>query len=402
VSEKDNYFQARPETTVVLDSLGSPVNVTVLRSDVQKFQTVALHNLTLADVRTLFGFLRIAPSMNYSEIFYSEDAAGNKNQRAGVWRGFLNANTALYGTFRTGLGPLRALRHVITPSVGLSFQPAYPKLNYVDSLGVLRPRFSGITGLSLTGAESRFITFSLANNLSAKWGSAGQPKVLNNLVSLSTTGSYNLLAYRTGARPLSDLNSLLRLQPWSKGSIDMNFTHNPYDGKLLHFGVSSGLFFQGVRRAQAQEEKVDLDPTAQAVQAPPGWVPPGLISSDLPWLFSISLSHSGASSRLPAGGYSRWSSQTTANGSFGINPTNHWRVDYSAQFDVESRKLISQNYSVKRDLHCWEAQFTRSISGGISEYYFKINVKNLPEVYYEQGSRGLRGFGGIQNSFGTP
>jgi len=26
-------------------------------------------------------------------------------------------------------------------------------------------------------------------------------------------------------------------------------------------------------------------------------------------------------------------------------------------------------------------------------------VKNLPEVYYEQGSKGLRGFGGIQNQF---
>ncbi len=54
---------------------------------------------------------------------------------------------------------------------------------------------------------------------------------------------------------------------------------------------------------------------------------------------------------------------------------------------------------MKRDLHCWEAQFTRSFSGGITEYYFKINVKNLPEVYYEQGSSGLRGFGGIQNNF---
>jgi alcohol dehydrogenase class IV len=81
------------------------------------------------------------------------------------------------------------------------------------------------------------------------------------------------------------------------------------------------------------------------------------------------------------------------------NPTKNWRVDYSAQFDFESRKMISQYYSVKRELHCWEAQFTRSISGGFTEYYFKINVKNLPEVYYEQGSRGLRGFGGIQNAF---
>ena len=399
VSERDNYFQARPETTVVRDSLGFPVDSVAFLSDVKASQTAALHQLALGDVRTLLGFLRLAPSMSYSEIFYSKDAAGNRNQRAGVWRGAMNLNTALYGTFRTSLGPLRGLRHVITPTVGISYQPSYPKLNYVDASGVLRPRFTGITGLSLTGAESRFLTFSLAQNLSAKWGGAAQPKTLNNILSLTTSGTYDLLAYRTGRRPLSDLNSLLRLQPWNRSSIDMSFAHNPYDGKLLRFGVSSGLFFQGVKRAQAQEEKVELDPTAQAVQAPPGWVPPGLVSSDLPWLLSIAVSHTGGASRLTTGGYSKWSSSTTANGTFGINPTNHWRVDYSAQFDIEARKVISQNYSVKRDLHCWEAQFTRSISGGISEYYFKINVKNLPEVYYEQGSKGLRGFGGIQNAF---
>ena len=62
--------------------------------------------------------------------------------------------------------------------------------------------------------------------------------------------------------------------------------------------------------------------------------------------------------------------------------------------------MVSQFFTVKRELHCWEMQFTRSISGDIgAEYYFKINVMNLPEVYFEQGSRGLRGFGGIQGLY---
>ena len=398
LSERDDYFEARPETSVVLDSLGAPDTTVVLR-DVRTDQLGALQSLALNDVRTLFGFLRIGPSMSYQEVFYNKDAAGNKNQRAGVWRGAVNANTSFYGTFRPSIGPLRAIRHVVTPSVGFSYQPAYPKLVYVDAAGVTRPRFTGLTGISVAASESRFLNFSLRNDVHVKWGNPAQPTILNNLIQVQTSGSYNLLAYRTGARPLSDLFSTVNLQPWSKGSIAMNFTHNPYDGKMLSFGVSSGLFFQGVKRSQRQEEVVQLDPTAQAVQAPTGWNPPGLISSDLPWVFQISLSHSGQASRLPTGGYSRFSSATTANSSFGINPTSHWRVDYSAQVDVESRKLVSWNYSVKRDLHCWEAQFTRSFSGGITEYYFKINVKNLPEVYYEQGSRGLRGFGGIQNQF---
>jgi hypothetical protein len=66
---------------------------------------------------------------------------------------------------------------------------------------------------------------------------------------------------------------------------------------------------------------------------------------------------------------------------------------------MRHRDLVSQNFTLTRELHCWEAQFTRSISGDISEYYFKINVKLLPEVYYEKGSRGLRGFGGMDRLY---
>ena len=398
LGEHDEFFQAHPETTVVLDTLGRP-DTTVTGVDTKATSLAARQDLTLTDVRTLLGFLHVSPNMSYSEIFYSKDAAGNRNQRAGVWRGGVNVNTAIYGTFRPSLGPIRAIRHVITPSVGLSYQPAYPKLNFTDANGVREPRFTGVSGISLSASEARFVTFSVRNDIHAKVGDPAQPKILNNLIQLTTSGSYNLLASRVGAKPLSDLSSVLSLHPWNRGSVDMNFVHNPYDGKLLNFGVSSGLFFQGTRRAQLQEENVELDPTAQAVQAPTGWTPPGLISSDLPWTASLSVSHSGSAGRLPTGGYSRWSSHTTANSSVGLNPTSHWRVDYSAQLDVDGRKLISWNYSVKRDLHCWEAQFTRSFSGGITEYYFKINVKNLPEVYYEQGSKGLRGFGGIQNQF---
>ncbi len=398
LSERDDFFAARPETTVVLDSLGAP-DTTVTRFDVSTSQTAARHDVTLTDVRTLFGFLRVSPAMRYSEVFYSKDAAGNRNQRAGVWSGGLGVNTAIFGNFRPSLGPLRAVRHVLTPSVTLAYQPAYPKLNFIDPSGISRPRFAGVTGIGLSASEARSVNFSLRNDVHVKWGDPAQPKLLNNLISLQTSGSYNLLASRTGLRPLSDLGSSMSIHPVSRSSIDMNFTHNPYDGKLLNFGVSSGLFFQGVRKSQLQEEKVDSDPAAQAVAAPAGWTPPGLVASDLPWSLQLSLSHAGSAGRLPAGGYSRWHSNTTANGGVGINPTTNWRVDYAAQFDFDTRKLVSWTYSVKRDLHCWEAQFTRVNSGGITEYYFKINVKNLPEVYYEQGSRGLRGFGGIQNAF---
>ncbi|HET7904738.1 MAG TPA: hypothetical protein VFM17_09260, partial [Candidatus Eisenbacteria bacterium] len=117
-------------------------------------------------------------------------------------------------------------------------------------------------------------------------------------------------------------------------------------------------------------------------------------------------------SRKAEGGYNPWGSTARANGFTGLNLSRNWRLEYAAQADLLARdalpsggfgarhvKLVSQNFSITRDLHCWQMQFTRSISGDTKEYYFKISVKNLPEVYYEQGSRGLRGFGGMQELY---
>jgi lipopolysaccharide assembly outer membrane protein LptD (OstA) len=114
---------------------------------------------------------------------------------------------------------------------------------------------------------------------------------------------------------------------------------------------------------------------------------------------SLTLAYGGARTRLASGGYNPWGSTARANGSMGLNLSRNWRVEYAGQYDIRGRELVSQNFSVTRDLHCWQAQFTRSISVETKEFYFKISVKNLPEVYYEQGSRGLRGFGGVDNLY---
>jgi hypothetical protein len=162
--------------------------------------------------------------------------------------------------------------------------------------------------------------------------------------------------------------------------------------------ASTGFALSG--RTRSPEGAAEEEPGTDAVQRQSElWTPAGLAPTDLPWQFSLAVSYFGSASPIPGGTYTRWASSTRANGSLGMNPSKNWRLDYSYQYDLRTRQMISQNYSVRRELHCWEMQFTRSISGGVTEYYFKINVKNLPEVYYEQGSRGLRGFGGIQSLY---
>ncbi|HEY7728632.1 MAG TPA: putative LPS assembly protein LptD [Candidatus Eisenbacteria bacterium] len=375
-------------------------------------RTAARHDLALTDTRSLFGFLHVQPGMSYSEVFYSKDAAGNRNQRAGVWGGSISANTAAFGTFRTRLGPLQAVRHVITPSVAFRYQPPYPKLFYTDTSGVSRPRFTGVSGITLSASEVRSLTFSLRNDVHLKWGDPAKPTLINNFIQMETSGGYDLLAARnarriqrkTGVkqtvRAWSNLSTRLVLRPITRSEFSFGFVHNPYDGKLLSLNASTGFAISGKTRAPGGAGEGEEERGTDALRAQSEvWTPAGLTPSDLPWQFSLAISYFGSASPVPFGTYTDWASSTRANGSLGLNPSENWRIDYSYQYDLRTRQMISQNYSVKRDLHCWEMQFTRSISGGAAEYYFKINVKNLPEVYYEQGSRGLRGFGGIQSLY---
>jgi hypothetical protein len=61
------------------------------------------------------------------------------------------------------------------------------------------------------------------------------------------------------------------------------------------------------------------------------------------------------------------------------------------------RDFLGDYYGLTRDLHCWEMSFGRQKLGEEWEFYFRIFIKSHPEIYAEQGSRGLGG-----GTFSTP
>ena len=387
LSQRNIYVNAYNDTIAQRDALTDA-------------RTGMRHDVTLTDVRSL-GTFRVSPSFNMSGIYYSRDDAGDRNRFGAAWSAGIGVNTAIYGTLNRSIGPLRALRHVITPAVSYAYRPEIRNLSFPDTGGVRRARFAGIGGIGLSSFEGRAMNFSLRNDFHVKVGSADRPKTINNLIQLATSGSYDFLAKRANRKPLSDLNSSLRIHPIERSDFDFSFTHNPYDGKMLSLGASTGFTLQGQTAAATEGEgEFHEEPGADAVRqgnylSNSG----GLTPSGLPWSVSVSVGYGGSRARALGGGYTSWQSRATMNGSLGLNLSKNWRFDYAAQYDMRVRDLVSQNFTLKREMHCWEAQFTRSISGEISEYYFKINVKLLPEVYYEQGSRGLRGFGGMDRLY---
>ena len=63
-------------------------------------------------------------------------------------------------------------------------------------------------------------------------------------------------------------------------------------------------------------------------------------------------------------------------------------MDYSFNVNLSpdrgEDRITGQSYSFYRDLHGWEARFRWTPSGVRNGYFFKINIKELPQVKFER------------------
>jgi len=112
---------------------------------------------------------------------------------------------------------------------------------------------------------------------------------------------------------------------------------------------------------------------------------------DRPWTLGLAYSYSGGYGYGPD-----WSSNRYLNATVGANLSRAWRLEYLASYDFNQHSMQTQSFALTRDLHCWFASFSRSfVVNGEAEYYFRLGLKDLREIYYERGTR-VQNFGGIQ------
>jgi lipopolysaccharide assembly outer membrane protein LptD (OstA) len=100
----------------------------------------------------------------------------------------------------------------------------------------------------------------------------------------------------------------------------------------------------------------------------------------------LSLAHRYAESRGSWGlRKSSWFSSSVS-----LQLTDRWRLDYSGRYDLVTRKFVSQRIEFYRDLHCWEARLVWEPSGYREGFYFRINIKAIPEIKLER-AKGITG-----------
>lgn len=339
---------------------------------------------SLRDSRRAFGWLNLAPQLTLNSVVWDRDVLGHTLVPSATWRAGVSSSATFYGTFRPRIGALEGLRHLVTPSVTYSYSPDFPGLTFRDTLGREVSRFAPFGGISIGGRQASTMSMSLQQRLQVKYRKGDRIERIDNLLSWTTSASYDFLWRQNGARhPLSAIGSGVAIQPPGPLRADMSWSTDVYRARPIRsyaLNVQLLLASTGARPGAVAELPVDrtIDPVPEYRDV---------------WSLGLAYSYAGA---LPFSGPQTWNDVQSANAVARIQFSPAWGVEYSTNYDLSEGRLGIQRFSLTRDLHCWSATFSRTlVPGGETEYYFRIGVKEQREIYLERGTR-VGSIGGIQ------
>ncbi|MFI3302450.1 MAG: putative LPS assembly protein LptD, partial [Rikenellaceae bacterium] len=251
-------------------------SVTTTESEVFSKQTLndmsngIQHTIPVSASFSLFNYINISPSISYTERWYFKsfeqywDPTANelvtKDPKYGFYRLYnyttsASASTTIYGMYQAkkSKNPIQAIRHTMTPNVGVSYAPDFSQQKYgyyktvqSDSLGgttTYSPYSGNAYGVPSSG-KTMAMTFGLSQTLEMKVLSKRDTSGLRKIKlieNLSISGSYNFLA---DSMKLSTIPVSFRTTIFNNFGVSLSFTLDPY--KVTPEGVRyDELFFPG-------------------------------------------------------------------------------------------------------------------------------------------------------------
>ncbi|NDV46786.1 LPS-assembly protein LptD [Paludibacter sp. 221] len=413
------------------------------------------HSIPISASFTLFNYITVTPSFTYNERWHTRtirkrwDDTANKAVNDTVngfsrnfdFSGGVTAQTKLYGFYT----PIRSIfgdkvdriRHVLTPSVGFSYNPDFSDSmwgfydTYVkpDPLGPYpgykEEKYSIYEGTLYGGpgtGKSGSVNFSLANNLEMKirndkdtTGSA-PTKIISLIDNFSLSSSYNLMA---DSMNLSNINANLRLKFGNK-TVNLSGVFDPYmyavhaDGtpyKTAEYTWNHGKFphFLGTQTSYGftldnntlkkwfggkDDKKAAPDGSAQGEETTEGETQTttapkkkqraeldneGYEKVDVPWSISINYSVSYRPSMVKEDflyDKMRYKMRFTHSLSLSgsLTLTNNWRFTGNTTYDFKAKQFTQVNINATRNLHCWTMTASFVPFGYYKSYNFRIGV----------------------------
>ncbi len=349
------------------------------------------HRLNITSQQKLLRWLSVTP--NFSTRQRWTRSPDGLYTRSESYSTSASSNTTFYGLFNISIGRLKAVRHVAKPSLSLSYSRIVTDTTFTATGG----RF-GFGGKRNVGDPRKTLSMRLGNILQAKTEKEGRERNFA-LITYDLATSYDFVEER-----LRDLSTSLSIKPVRRFDVRMRATYDFYPDDrrdlflpdLKRLSVTSVLRLNGGGRRKTKERKdaEEFDSSmSDALIAPRYGVnstgatfednfDETFLEGGRPW--RLNFSHTYSINRR-----SFFTSKTSwLKGSTSLNLTRNWRMDYSFNINLNpdpgEDRITGQSYSFYRDLHGWEARFRWTPSGVRNGYFFKINIKELPQVKFER------------------
>jgi LptD protein len=391
----------------------------------------AHHNIpiTLSLPPILGGSVVVSPGISYSQDWlqritkYEWDTAAKKvdtttskglfiDQRASF---SLNFNTALFGTLNFKHSSIKAIRHVIRPTVGFSYTPDLNKghIHEVQVDTTYRKLFYNEIGGSIlyyaNSRKSAALNFGIENNLEMKVRSktdtsGGGDKKIRLIDGFGFSGSYDLIR---DSLKLSPFQFHFNTNLFDKINISASTTLDPYKtdkngndideyawqggkfkpGRLTTGSISLSTSFKSKPKDPKKEEERKKqveqrlsDPSLIADQQRlldyMQQNPSEFVDFNIPWQVSFGYSLFFSNQLKPdfSGFKKEFNSNVNFNGSFSLTPK--WNFSVNGYYDFTSHKLQTFQMSINREMHCWQMSINIVPVGLYRSFNFSISPKS--------------------------
>ena len=418
-----------------------------------KFQNGMSHNFSIGLPNfQLFKYLNVNPSVSYAqnwqfrkkEYIYNPETdkvelqEGTQFNTFGItqrYSGSVAMSTRIYGMFQFGqFSKLQALRHVISPSVSMSFSPelgtyanGYRTLEYTDIHGEQKTYDYNIYQGSLNAppgkGRSATANISIGNNLEAKVRdfadtTANGTKKIKLIDQLNISTGYNFLA---DSLNMNNINVSMSTSLFNKVSISANAGFDPYaigssGRKISKFAITQG---QGLLRVNNLSASASYsisgdgkgkgndgakDPSGRGQGSvingaasyyqryfthpvtgeyiPGGWL--YYTNPDVPWSLNLSYSFScGFQYKMEDGELVKTNRITqTLQASGNVKLTPRLSINASSGFDLQAMQITTTQFSFTYDLHCFNISVSWVPTGTWASYQFRIaaNASALADI----------------------
>ena len=350
-----------------------------IKRDTTSYQNGINHKLAISSSQKILKYINVTPSIHFLESWiygYREptrneegEFISNDYQYHNVFKRkltgemSLNMNTKLYGILSLNLFKLKAIRHIISPSIKYSYRPDFSNSEFlglnidyvtIDSNGDTYDYFSDQLVSSTPIGKRESYTFSISNDFYGKFIKDTdfiKIPLLNWKTYLSYNPTYDEFhwSYLTSSLQTSILNYInLDLQlkydlyKENQGIRINEFSANP---RLVNLNSSIRFNLKGKRI-------IGFNVNPESMSASTSYTP--IIGNDNIWEGNIQF----------YGDLSRTSSLTNSfekdfwvNTNFAFNVTSKWSISYSARFDIIENEIIRHDVNIYRPLHCWLFSF---------------------------------------------